>query len=149
MKFSRAVVYAIRATTLLAKFDSLGPVPSSRLAAQGEMPERFLLQILRSMVNSGILSSTRGVDGGYRLVKAPEEINLLEVIESVEGPLKLEASLDKGQNDSASDRLAQVMKKITLSSRQHLQETTLADLMGRGKLPPATGATASDATALK
>ena len=47
MKLSRTVSYALQATLQLAQSDSSGPIPCSRLAAQGKMPERFLLQILR------------------------------------------------------------------------------------------------------
>ena len=87
MKLSRTVAYAVRATLQLAQSDSSTPVPCSQLAAEGKMPERFLLQILRNLVTHGILRSTRGVDGGYSLVRSPNEVSLLEVIEAIEGPL--------------------------------------------------------------
>ena len=77
MKLSRTVAYALQATLQLALSGDQEPVPCSRLAAEGKMPERFLLQILRNLVAHGILSSTRGVDGGYTLDRAPEEISLL------------------------------------------------------------------------
>ena len=59
MKLSRTVAYAIQATLQLAQSKSENPVPCSQLAAQGHMPERFLLQILRHLVTHGILHSTR------------------------------------------------------------------------------------------
>ena len=65
MKLSRTVAYAVRATLQLAQLEADGPVPCSKLANEGKMPERFLLQILRNLVTHGILRSTRGVDGGY------------------------------------------------------------------------------------
>src|SRR5215216_4770031 len=86
MKLSRTVAYAVRATLQLAQLQSEGPVPCSHLASSGKMPERFLLQILRNLVTHGILRSTRGVDGGYALVRPPHQISLLEVIEAIEGP---------------------------------------------------------------
>ena len=67
MKLSRTVAYAVRATLQLAQNPSDSPVPCSKLASDGNMPERFLLQILRNLVTHGILRSTRGVDGGYTL----------------------------------------------------------------------------------
>ena len=82
MKLSRTVSYAVRATLQLAQLSSKGPVPCSKLAAEGKMPERFLLQILRNLVTHGILRSTRGVDGGYALVRPADQISLLEVIEA-------------------------------------------------------------------
>ena len=80
MKLSRTVTYALQATLLLAQEERGEPIPCSRLAAEGAMPERFLLQILRSLVTHGILQSTRGVEGGYMLDRRPEEISLLEII---------------------------------------------------------------------
>lgn len=49
------------------------------------MPERFLLQILRSLVTSGLLRSTRGVEGGYRLARTADEISVLDIVESIDG----------------------------------------------------------------
>lgn len=87
MQLSRTVEYALHATLQLARSTSGAPVPSSKLAAVGVMPERFLLQLLRLLVTHGLLRSTRGVDGGYTLARDPEQITLLDVIEAVEGPL--------------------------------------------------------------
>ena len=83
MKLSRTVSYAVRAAMQLAESEPMVPVPCSRLASEGEMPERFLLQILRILVTHGILKSTRGVDGGYSLSRPADEISLLEVIEAI------------------------------------------------------------------
>ncbi|HEY5316199.1 MAG TPA: Rrf2 family transcriptional regulator, partial [Pirellulales bacterium] len=60
MKFSRTVTYAVQAALALAQASGDRPVPCSRLAASGKLPERFLLQILRTLVTHGILLSTRG-----------------------------------------------------------------------------------------
>src|SRR4029078_8838136 len=87
MKLSRTVAYAVRATIQLAQTNSGAPVPCSRLASEGHMPERFLLQILRNLVTHGILHSTRGVDGGYSLERKPDDISLLDLIEAIDGPL--------------------------------------------------------------
>src|SRR5580698_8195016 len=86
MKLSRTVAYAVQATVRLAHSDSGIPVPCSQLAAEGHMPERFLLQILRHLVTHGILNSTRGVDGGYALERNAEDISLLDIIEAIDGP---------------------------------------------------------------
>ena len=60
------------------------------------MPERFLLQILRNLVTHGILRSTRGVDGGYSLVRPADEVSVLDVIEAIEGPMDVELNLGEG-----------------------------------------------------
>ena len=76
MKLSRTVRYAVQAAVQLAQSDPAQPVPCSRLAADGHMPERFLLQILRSLVTHGILRSSRGVDGGYVLDRSADDVSL-------------------------------------------------------------------------
>ena len=102
MKLSRTVSYAVKATLQLAQLSADGPVPCSKLASEGKMPERFLLQILRNLVTHGILRSTRGVDGGYALVRPADQISLLEVIEAIEGPVRFAAGSRRG----AARRLA-------------------------------------------
>ena len=81
MKLSHTVSNAVQTTLLLAREGSESPVPSSGLAAEGKMPERFLVQVLGKLVSRGLLKSTRGADGGYVLARAPEDISLLEVID--------------------------------------------------------------------
>ena len=81
-KLSRTVEYAVQATLQLAQSKTGSPVPCSQLATCSAMPERFLLQILRSLVTHGILTSTRGVVGGYMLARRPEDISLLDLIEA-------------------------------------------------------------------
>src|SRR4051812_28683567 len=119
MKLSRTVAYALQASLQLARADSPAPVPCSRLAAEGRMPERFLLQILRSLVTHGILHSTRGVDGGYALDRKPNEISVLDVIEAIDGPLS--ASLpdsDHSANEPHAVRLREALEEVTSQSRR-------------------------------
>jgi Rrf2 family protein len=53
-----------------------------------EVPRRFLPQIMQDLVRSGLVEATPGRGGGYRLVRAPAEVSLLEVIEAVEGDIR-------------------------------------------------------------
>ncbi len=129
MKLSRTVAYAVRATLQLAKSDSATPVPCSQLAAAGKMPERFLLQILRSLVTHGILRSTRGVDGGYALVRPPHEVSLLEVIEAIEGPLDTADPLAEGMTEAAQSRLTEALRAVTDQSRRQLEGIKLSQLL--------------------
>jgi Rrf2 family protein len=137
MKLSRTVAYAVRATLQLARQNSGAPVPCSRLAAEGNMPERFLLQILRNLVTHGILRSTRGVDGGYVLVRPPEELSLLEVIEAIEGPLETDESICEGLPPGSRERLVAAMRQVILNSRKQLDSIKFAHLLPD---PPASGA---------
>jgi Rrf2 family protein len=129
MKLSRTVGYALQATLQLAQTGSLSPVPCSRLAAEGHMPERFLLQILRNLVTHGILQSARGVDGGYTLERKPEDISLLEVIEAVDGPLNPSLPPSEGLSKDSQAKLREALEQVTTISRQQLSQIKLASLL--------------------
>lgn len=133
MKLSRTVAYAVRATLQLAQLQSEGPVPCSHLASSGKMPERFLLQILRNLVTHGILRSTRGVDGGYALVRPADQISLLEVIEAIEGPYDTSLELGEGLNEESHVQLREAFQQVTLKTRQQLEAIKLSQLL----TPPA------------
>jgi Rrf2 family protein len=128
MKLSRTVTYALRATLQLAQSDSSAPVPCSRLASQGDMPERFLLQILRSLVTHGILRSTRGVEGGYVLVRPSREISLLDVIEAIDGPMAPHEMFD-GLPSESHVKLKTALQQVTNSTRDQLEAIKLSQLI--------------------
>jgi Rrf2 family protein len=129
MKLSRTVAYALQATLQLAESDAGVPVPCSRLAAEGKMPERFLLQILRNLVSHGVLESTRGIDGGYALRRAPSEISLLEVIEAINGPLTTALPPGEGFSDGAQAKLESTLREVSEVARRELAAVTLAHLL--------------------
>ena len=85
------------------------------------MPERFLLQILRNLVTHGILRSSRGVDGGYTLIKDPQEISLLDIIEAIEGPMGEAAELGEGFSEETGNRLQEALAEVTDTSRRQLE----------------------------
>lgn len=129
MKLSRTVTYALQAALQLAQSDSSLPVPCSYLAEQGQMPERFLLQILRSMVTHGVLQSTRGVEGGYRLRRLPEDISLLEIIEAVDGPLAADMPEDATLPLDSVTKLHSALEEVTAITRRQLESIKLSQLL--------------------
>jgi Rrf2 family protein len=135
MKLSRTVTYAVQATLQLAECNGNAPVPCSQLAAAGNMPERFLLQILRHLVTHDILNSTRGVDGGYSLGRRPQDISLLDVIEAIDGPLAATTpSLGNGDPTPCELKLRSALEQITLDSRRKLDAVKLSDLLADSAL---------------
>ena len=130
MKLSRTVSYAVRASIQLAQSPTSAPVPCSKLASSGNMPERFLLQVLRSLVTHGILRSTRGVEGGYSLVRDPIEISLLEVIEAIEGPMDTyDKPVTEGFSEASQSKLQEAFQQVTATSRKQLEAIKLAHLI--------------------
>ena len=129
MKISHTLSYAVQATLQLAQLDEQGPVPCRRLASDGKMPERFLLQILRSLVTHGILRSTRGVDGGYALVRPAEKISLLEVIEAIEGPYDAALEVGDGLTESSQHNLRDALGQVNQTARRQLEAIKLSQLL--------------------
>ena len=129
MKLSRTVAYALHAALQLACSETGGPVPCSRLAAEGQMPERFLLQILRNLVTHGILGSTRGVDGGYTLERHPDELSLLELIEAVDGPYGPSFLFHEGLPEGPRTTLECAFEKVAELTRKELRSIKLAHLL--------------------
>ncbi|PHS12447.1 MAG: Rrf2 family transcriptional regulator [Blastopirellula sp.] len=135
MKLSRTVAYALQATLQLAETNSPVPVPCSQLANKGEMPERFLLQVLRSLVTHGVLRSTRGVDGGYTLVRPASEISLLDIIEAIDGPMDTHLPLEGKLNEAFKGNLQQAISGVTDSARKQLSDIKISQLIATDAEP--------------
>jgi Rrf2 family protein len=129
MKISRTVAYALQATLLLAQADEGESIPCSRLAAEGKMPERFLLQILRNLVARGVLASSRGIDGGYRLVRSPEKTSVLDVIEAMDGPLNPSLPGAEGLSADSRTKLEKTFSEVTQLVRRELGAVKLSQLL--------------------
>lgn len=78
---------AAEALCELARRGGRGPVPIQEVAAGRELPLHFLEQLFGALRRAGILQSQRGVKGGYSFARPPNEITLLEVVETVDGRL--------------------------------------------------------------
>jgi len=129
MRMSRSTAYAIGAVLQLANAPPGVPVPCSKLAKVGEMPERFLLQILRTLVNHNILKSIRGVDGGYFLTRPTTEITLLQIFEATEGPLIASIPPLDALPTTSQARLQKVLGDISAAACQGLAKIKLSELL--------------------
>ena len=76
------------------------------------MPERFLLQVLRSLVRHDLLRSTRGVDGGYYLSRPAEQISLRDIVEAFGGPLQTAVPAIEGIADSTRTMLMATLRNV-------------------------------------
>lgn len=87
MKLSKKGEYALRAMLFLAEQHGQGPMAVQDIAAEAEIPRKFLETILVELKHAGLLTSRRGAGGGYTLRCHPSRINFAEVIRIVDGPL--------------------------------------------------------------
>jgi Rrf2 family protein len=93
MKLTMQGEYAIRAMVGLAREHGNGLLSAKKLAELQDIPPVFLTKILLILTKAGLLVSVRGSHGGIRLAKDPSQISLFEVIEAVEGPLRLNSCI--------------------------------------------------------
>lgn len=129
MRLSQSVTYALQAVLRLAEMRDQQPVSCSRLASDGNMPERFLLQILRDLSKQRILQSTRGGGGGFMLARSPSEISLLQVMEAVDGPITSGLPPRISFPGETDRRVRTALEGITESVRTRLEEIKLTDLL--------------------
>lgn len=87
MKLSSKCRYGIRAVIEIARNYQLRPTKRKEIAASQNLDDSYLENILIDLKNKNIVSALRGAKGGFVLKRAPEEITLLHVIESLQGDL--------------------------------------------------------------
>src|SRR5690348_18435309 len=87
MKLSVRGEYALRALLVLGLHYDEPLVRIQTISDRQNIPKRFLEQILNDLQSAGVVSSKRGVAGGYRLARPPEKINLAVVIRNIEGAI--------------------------------------------------------------
>ena len=103
MQITRQADYAIRAVLYIAKLKPNERASTSNIAKEQHIPSSFLAKIISQLSISGLLHTSRGAKGGVTLAKKPSEITLLDVVESIDGPIALnECSTPEG-NCSLSD----------------------------------------------
>ena len=121
--------YAILALLELAAHYNEGePLQIRSIAAQQNIPDRYLEQLLATLRRGGVIRSQRGAKGGYLLAREPWKITLLEILNCLEG-----ADLDHSENHSSSKTLeSAVVYEVWQEAREIansvLQKYTLQDL---------------------
>lgn len=106
--------YAVLAMAELARSGE-GPVPIAQIAERRAMPVQFLEQLFSTLRRDGLLTSQRGVKGGYRLARAPEEITVLEVVQALDGRVGEEAREAGGIWEEGVEALRGVFSSTTIA----------------------------------
>jgi Rrf2 family transcriptional regulator, nitric oxide-sensitive transcriptional repressor len=80
---SQTVEYALRATVLLAD-EGQGSRTVDEIAEATRVPKAYLSKVMQGLHRAGLVTSQRGLHGGFRLAKPPAEVSILEVVNAVE-----------------------------------------------------------------
>jgi Rrf2 family protein len=128
VKISAKAEYACLAIITLAQRRSEEkPVTIREIAKSHRIPESFLNRILLKLKGAGIVQSTRGSSGGYRLARPPEQIKLDEVLKIIDGC----AFAEREPQGPAAHVLAEVWNQIRTSKVGILSGTSVAQLAER------------------
>lgn len=136
MKITYKGDYALKALFQLAlKYENEGDgvMSITEIARSGDMPTKFLEQILLTLRKGGFVKSKRGINGGFSLARAAENITIGEVIRFIEGPLEpiscVEEGRYKGCKDLTSCIFRGVWKEVADSTARIVDHLSFADLI--------------------
>ena len=141
MQVSARVDYGARALAELASRDPGELVTSEDLARLQGIPVKFLEGILTQLRRAGLVYSKRGVDGGYRLGRAADQISVADVFRALDGPIAAVRGLapEDMSYPGPAEHLREVWVATRAALRAVLEEVTLADVVS-GELPEEVGA---------
>lgn len=128
MKISKKAYYGLRAAVCLADADE--PISAHKLAQNEYIPEDFLEKILQKLRISGIIESTKGVEGGYMLTEKP--VSVWDILKSLDGPVRT-FSPPLGQGTIPCDfpshcRTNAVLRQVEEAVEQTLSGMTISQM---------------------
>ena len=131
MKISTKGRYGLRILIDLATHDNSIPRLIRDIAQAQQISEKYISRLVIDLRRAGLIRSIRGVNGGFHLAKKPEEITLLEVIETMEGPVSVVECVNArhkcGRNSSCGART--IWQQLNENIRNMMQNITLAEIL--------------------
>ena len=140
MRLSKRGEYGLRAMIILAHAYNETPdtmVQIKEISEQEKIPTKYLEQILLALKNAGMLQSRMGIGGGYYLARQPKDINLGQIIRTLDGPLAPIRCVSHmayepcGCPDERTCGLRMVMGDVRNAIAEILDNTTLAAVTER------------------
>jgi Rrf2 family protein len=132
MRVSKRTDYALRALFTLVEHFGGAPIPIRELSRRNDVPKKFLEQIMLAMKAQGWVESVPGLRGGYVLARAPEKINLGEVVRYFDGILAPIACVSVTGYERCSQEPLCRFRRVFLNIRNYvagiLDHATLADV---------------------
>lgn len=138
MRLGEGVEWAVHSCTVLALLPPGTTLPAARLAEFHDVAPAYLAKHLQNLSAAGLVESTRGRRGGYRLSRPPGEITVLAIVEAVEGADRAFRCTEIRQRGPAAVArrhyppvcgIARVMHRAEDAWRRELGSHTLADVV--------------------
>jgi Rrf2 family protein len=139
MKLSLRGEYALRALLVLGLNYDQQVVRIKTISEQQNIPKRFLEQILNDLKSAGLVQSRRGMAGGYRLARHPEQISLASVVRHIEGALAPVSCVSEqfyekcSCPDESRCAIRSVMKEVRDAVVKVAERVTIAELCARSR----------------
>lgn len=124
--------YAIRILLDLAEHESGGYIPMKEVAARQEISLKYIERILPPLKAAGLIASTHGIGGGYRLTREPEDYTLWDILRVAEGDMAPVSCLQADAapcSRAAECRTLPVWEGYYRVTKAYFSGITLANLM--------------------
>lgn len=130
MKLSTRGRYGARALMELAKIHGQGPLSLKEIASRQSIPLKYLEQIAMVLKDAGIVKSVRGPSGGYELSKDPQDMDLFEIVEALEGSLSFVSCVKDPEVCEKVETCAfnDLWRRVAEETSNILRSVTLADM---------------------
>ena len=129
MKISAKVDYACRVLAELARLHGTSElVQIEHLATVEQVPQNFLAQILSELRNGGLITSRRGIQGGYALARPPDQISVYDIFVAIDGEV---LGLNGNHDGRSGRRMRQVWTEIRDSLAEQTKHYTLDKLLSK------------------
>jgi Rrf2 family protein len=126
---SRTSHYALRALVYLARHEEEWPIPGARMAQAADIPRKYLSKVLGDLVRSGVLESTPGRTGGFRLCHPPDRTMLIDVLAPFEHFERRDCPFgNQICSDSNPCGTHYEWKKVLTARQDFLRNTSLRDI---------------------
>lgn len=138
MKISTKGRYALRVMLDLAKCDRNAYTPLKDISKRQNISEKYLEIIIKNMVHAGFVQGLRGKGGGYRLMRAPCEYTVAEILELAEGSLAPIACLETKENTCPRANNCETLPMWTefyALIQQYFHGISLQELLDHGQNP--------------
>jgi Rrf2 family iron-sulfur cluster assembly transcriptional regulator len=138
MKLSTKGRYGLRAMIDIALMGEDAPVSISSVAGRQNISESYLEQLVGKLKKSGLLKSSRGAGGGYKIARRTDEISVGDILRALEGdlsPVDCPGILDDSDGCSGADSCVTkyVWKRINDSINKTVDEIMLNTLIDESK----------------
>ena len=128
--FSQTAEYALRAVACLARRRGK-PMTTRQVADASRVPAGYLAKVLLALVRAGVVTSQRGLKGGFVLARRPEDLTLLDVVHVADGSRRI-TTCPLGIPDHGSDLcpLHRRLDDAVALAERTLGEVTIAEVLG-------------------